>query len=540
MNTISYSKKLILCALATLSTLCEANPTDSKAQVVDQNQSSQFVVATWNAEHLAYPIDRGCKPRSEEEIKKMRDYAKSLNADIVGLQEVGSIDALALLFPESEWQLFISERPDSESYECRKTGFQSTQQKVAYAVKKGITVNSVASVASLGLGNPGLRHGLELNVSSPLGTLNLLNVHMKSGCFVDNYSRSDTEACQTFAQQAPIIDSWIEQQEYLEQPYVVLGDFNHRLSAPYNRLTREITDNVDGSASSLVNTTADLISCHPYYPAPIDHIFIGNMASPILTHEAKTHPYEDMEVENMLSDHCAMSLTLKQQTLPLTESVVWQTSSKEYRYLTKFAYQQAIKVLNNAELPTSSWTVVMDVDETLLDNSLYQVRLNRIGGSYASDTWAAWVAEEKAKEVPGALDFVKAVLAKGGKLALITNRNRTLDKHTWKNMRDLGFPITKDNTCLMGKAPEDKSSINHKDIINDKDLRRAAITSGNASCYNPDGARTSMYGPAQIYMQVGDNIEDFKGVTQEDADVAALLLNSDVHVLLPNAMYGSW
>ena len=42
-------------------------------------------------------------------------------------------------------------------------------------------------------------------------------------------------------------------------------------------------------------------------------------------------------------------------------------------------------------------------------------------------------------------------------------------------------------------------------------------------------------------MQVGDNIEDFAGVTQESADVAALMADNDgQYVLLPNPMYGSW
>ncbi|MFC7001729.1 hypothetical protein ACFQMB_09560 [Pseudobowmanella zhangzhouensis] len=42
-------------------------------------------------------------------------------------------------------------------------------------------------------------------------------------------------------------------------------------------------------------------------------------------------------------------------------------------------------------------------------------------------------------------------------------------------------------------------------------------------------------------MQVGDNIEDVEFITQEDADVDALLKRwgGDV-IVLPNPMYGSW
>ena len=261
--------------LATITTACTSTADKPIAAALTQDSPSSatvtpaegFGIVTWNVEHLAYPISQGCRPRTEEELTQLQRYAESLDADIVALQEVGSAAAVALLFPENEWQIVMSQRPDSESYTCRKTGFTSTQQKVAYAVRKGITVEQVNSLAEFGLDSPGLRHGLEITVNSPIGSMALLNLHMKSGCFVDNYSRADSDACQTFAKQAPILDNWVEQKERVGTPYVVLGDLNHRLTAPYNHLTRQLTSNQDNTPSSLENVGADLIGCHPYYPA---------------------------------------------------------------------------------------------------------------------------------------------------------------------------------------------------------------------------------------------------------------------------------
>ncbi len=429
----------------------------------------------------------------------------------------------------------------SASYECRESGRLSTQQKLAFAVRKGLEVEDVVDVDELGLDNPGLRHGMELTVATPLGQVELLNVHLKSGCFVDDFSRADTEACQLFTRQAPILDAWIEEREASSQPYIVLGDFNHRISAPYNQLTRVLGQNTDGSASSLVNTTAGMLGCHPWYPAPIDHILMGNMQDPALITSTQAHDFEDMDPETMLSDHCAVSLTLQYGQLPLSNSVVWHTASKEYAFLTTGTYQRAASILASASLPDTPWAVAMDIDETVLDNSAYQVMIDRTGRSFTPASWAAWVASEEATLVPGVAAFIGTVLDLGGKLAFITNRDREQDHHTWRNMQALGLPVTPDNTCLMGRSATDRRSVDERTRFNDKDLRRQQVQDGSASCYASETARHSDFPAATIVMQVGDNIEDFAGVTQESAAVDALLPGGSTEfILLPNAMYGSW
>lgn len=537
------AKGILIAATGALLAACSAK--DSIAQprdVVNQSVKTDIqdlVFATWNIEHLAAPIDRGCRPRTADELAGLKQYAKSLNADVVGLQEVESIEAISQVFPKSEWQLYISERPNSQSYECRKTGFTSTQQKVAFAVRKGIEVKQIESLEAFSLDSPGLRHALELTLDTQFGPMTVLNVHMKSGCFVDNYTRKDSKSCKKLGRQVKVLDRWVEEQEAETTPYVILGDFNHRLTAPYNHLRREITTNTNGSESTLVNATEELIGCHAYYPAPIDHIFLGHMDKLNFTTEAQFHDFKDMDPKTMLSDHCALTLELKAPSLPLTNAVKWQTTSKEYQYLTTKAYEQASSDLTAMKPSGSDWVVVMDIDETVLDNSQYQVGLDTRGHTYNSKTWAKWIKSEKATLVPGVKDFIDTVLEQGGKLALVTNRVRDLDNHTWVNMKALGLPLTQENTCLMGRVQADKDAIDGDKIINDKDLRRQQVSSGNASCYNPNGARKASFPAQRILMQVGDNIEDFAGVTQHDASIAELTPNSSL-VLLPNPMYGSW
>ena len=172
----------------------------------------------------------------------MRRYAEGLEADIVALQEVHSVAALEQVFDNTKWQFILSDRQDSPAYECRGSNHTSTQQKTAFAIRKGLKVNAHQDLASLALQRVGLRHGLEVNVATPLGDISLLNVHLKSGCFVANYSQSDKPACDLIGAQLPVLKAWLQQQQ--NQPAIVLGDFNHRLAANDNRFWSELSEGI--------------------------------------------------------------------------------------------------------------------------------------------------------------------------------------------------------------------------------------------------------------------------------------------------------
>lgn len=225
----------------------------------------------------------------------------------------------------------------------------------------------------------------------------------------------------------------------------------------------------------------------------------------------------------------------------LPPSVQWQTQSQEYPLITRAIYRDAALQLMQRELPTN-WVVVMDVDETVLDNSGYQAMLSQTGQSYSTASWNQWVKSKQAKLVPGASDFITSVVSAGGKVALVTNRDKQLDNYTWQNLLAMGLPINADNTCLMGRSQADKEAVDGQAIVNDKDLRRQQLSSGDVDCYSPSvKPATEWSQPHNIVMQVGDNIEDIAQTTQASADPNVLLprFGKDI-VILPNPMYGSW
>lgn len=93
--------------------------------------------------------------------------------------------------------------------------------------------------------------------------------------------------------------------------------------------------------------------------------------------------------------------------------------------------------------------VIMDVDETVLDNSPYQARLVRDGKEFGDITWDQWVAEKKARPLPGVVDFAKAAAAKGVTILYLSNRAEHLQAATLENLRAVGLPV-KDESVFLG------------------------------------------------------------------------------------------
>ena len=222
----------------------------------------------------------------------------------------------------------------------------------------------------------------------------------------------------------------------------------------------------------------------------------------------------------------------------VSSAVIYQTESKEYPTLARYVYSNAIAALPSAF--NSNDVVVMDVDETVLDNSQYQRERESAGLGYSSESWNAWVVRKEAPLVPGVSNFIQRVIERGGKIALVTNRDKSLDNHTWENLLALGLPLTPENACMLGRTPADKAAMGQEGIINDKDLRRLSVKKGTVNCSISTNQK-AWSTPHNIVMQVGDNIEDFANTTQESADVDELLPHiGKTLFLLPNPMYGSW
>ena len=204
----------------------------------------------------------------------------------------------------------------------------------------------------------------------------------------------------------------------------------------------------------------------------------------------------------------------------LPNDVRWFHTAAEYRALTRQAYQVATDRLPELSrgLAPQSWAVIMDVDETVLDNSEYQRRRALLDSGYTDATWAAWVNEAAAVAVPGAPEFTRAVHAAGGRVAIVTNRADSLCAVTRANLQTAGI----ETDLVLCQAPGQA----------DKNPRFQRVQNGTAVAGVP---------PLNVVAWFGDNILDFPGMTQAARnDPAALAAFGRKYFVLPNPMYGSW
>jgi 5'-nucleotidase (lipoprotein e(P4) family) len=123
-----------------------------------------------------------------------------------------------------------------------------------------------------------------------------------------------------------------------------------------------------------------------------------------------------------------------------------------------------------ASLPPA---VILDLDETVLDNSRYQVWMMKSDQTFSTKTWNQFCADQISTAIPGALDFVKYAESKGVKVFYITNRDASTEKDTRENMAKLGFPLggNVDTFLMQREKPEWGSAKGTRRAVVAKDYR---------------------------------------------------------------------
>lgn len=165
--------------------------------------------------------------------------------------------------------------------------------------------------------------------------------------------------------------------------------------------------------------------------------------------------------------------------------------------------------------------VILDIDETVLNNSPFQARLVEQGVDYNEAQWVAWVNEGKAKAIPGASGFLQLALSCGVKIFFVTNRTSDLETVTVANLKqELGFRITADMVLCKNEKPEWTS---------DKSSRRREICKTH-----------------RVVCLVGDEFNDFafigKPPASERLRLGQILSErwGNGWIILPNPLYGDW
>ncbi len=220
----------------------------------------------------------------------------------------------------------------------------------------------------------------------------------------------------------------------------------------------------------------------------------------------------------------------------LLNATLWTQTSVEFKASAMAAYKLAEVMLDRA-LADKSWTaaleqgsdyqgkppaVILDVDETVLDNTEYEAWLIKAKKNYSSKTWMPYVDEAISKPIPGSKEFIDYARSKGVEIFYVSNRKAPGEAGTRKNLKDFGYYINEkmDTVLLRGEKKEWGSA---------KSTRRAHV----AKDY-------------RVLLLLGDNLGDFvdaKGASLADRDVILSKYKdnwSSKWITIANPMYGSW
>lgn len=228
-------------------------------------------------------------------------------------------------------------------------------------------------------------------------------------------------------------------------------------------------------------------------------------------------------------------------------STLWIQSAAEYKAHSIQVYNSATMSIDKAKNNTL-WTamleqgvnysnlpaaIIVDVDETVLDNSTYQAQLILEGSQWSLNTWDNWVAMKSAPAVPGAVEFINRMGREGVEVIYITNRECKprgeatgicpQKQDTIDNLKTVGVEkVSADKLLLKYERPEWTS---------EKQTRREAIAK-----------------KFRVIMLFGDDLGDFlpnvkSNISPKNRDTLVYQYSNNwgsKWFTLANPTYGSW
>ena len=257
-------------------------------------------IATWNIENLREASGEGKNPRYEQDYRRLRKYAKLLDAEIVALQEIENEAALRRVFDPKLYKFFVSTRE------------AKSRKRTAFAVKRKIPAKRYRDLFSDPEGKGVLRHGIDIEISVNGRSIRLLSVHLKALCSEDLLT-GEGAVCKELASQISILQEWIYERVGEGMPFVVMGDFNRRLSGEKDIFWSKI-DEGEPAGVNLVRATEGLASkCWGGRRSGyVDHIVYGlEVKQWAVAGSFGQLVYEKPgRMKNLLSDHCPIFMTL--------------------------------------------------------------------------------------------------------------------------------------------------------------------------------------------------------------------------------------
>jgi acid phosphatase len=553
--------------------------------------ADELVLGTFNCEfllpdkvHMKYGLPFDLDPEAErtwsqpgyrqqqydKAVAVVAKYLVSLDADILVLTEVGSREAVA--------PLVVSLQQQGQPYphwDVCDSADEYTGQHVAVLSRRPFTTVRHDGVAHI----PGretydtelddadkeletvIEKGMHVRFTAGGRPVNLIGLHLKS-------ERGGHESDAKRIAQASVVRRYYLPLVRRGEHVIVAGDLNDHRGQPSMRRIRG-RDDID---EDLYQTGSPIFFQGDRWRAlgyrwtqayqgvryQIDHILLSQSIVDACGIEG-VEPIFPLQRNGLVSDHRPVlaRLTFPEgkptaaagDDHPVLAATAWVQTSVEYRMVAEAVFGQAADRLGRIvtdpgaladpdHRPRTSGAgpekvaVVMDVDQTIFNNTPYVVRLiwgERWHDQSREGDWDSWCHQQAATAIPGAVGFISAVRALDEHLAdvqlrlfLITNRNASLEAATIANLRKMGIEIDPEFVlCLDEREGWDRN----------KASRRAHVAGLGY----------------RIAMIVGDDLNDLRPVRglKMQQRLALVqrhreLIDRGLWVLVPNPIYGSW
>jgi len=204
---------------------------------------------------------------------------------------------------------------------------------------------------------------------------------------------------------------------------------------------------------------------------------------------------------------------------PTLYATLFQQEAAEYNALCLQAYNVAALRLEEASKHASikPQAVILDIDETVLNNIPYQAEVIKKNLSYPAG-WAEWMEQASAEPLAGVVAFLLKAKEKGIAVFYVSNRKNTFKQATIRNLKEKNLPFADEDHVLL------------RTTSNEKESRRQKVMEQ----YN-------------VIMLIGDNLGDFDGIfegTNAEKRRSEVMDNAanfgTKWIVLPNAVYGNW
>ncbi|MCI7343463.1 MAG: 5'-nucleotidase, lipoprotein e(P4) family [Fusobacterium necrophorum] len=165
------------------------------------------------------------------------------------------------------------------------------------------------------------------------------------------------------------------------------------------------------------------------------------------------------------------------------------------------------------------YSIVLDLDETVIDNSPYSAENILQGRAYEPSTWNEWVNKMEAKAVPGAKEFLEFANKNKVEIYYISDRTEEQLDATIMNLKKIGIPVQGSDHVLLKSAQDKSGKVNRREYVKNH---------------------------TNLIMLFGDNLSDFdefskKSVEDRNHKVEELAKEfGSRFILFPNPMYGAF